>query len=416
MNDAWFTTTLGEQLSLQRGIDITKEHQRAGLVPVVSSGGISSYHDTSISNEPGVVLGRKGNVGTVFWLNQPYWPHDTTLWVTDFKGNVPRFVYYFFSSKTKLLKSLDVGTANPALNRNHLYPIRILWPPVGKQQTIAHVLGTLDDSIEQRQKMNKALETMASALFKSWFVDFDPVIAKSEGRKQSTMDATTALLFPSSFVDSEIGTIPAGWRVEEIRSIVEDVYDGPHATPPEATSGAVFLGIRNFTGTQLDLSDIRYIAEQDWAKWTRRVTPRALDIVFTYEATLGFFALIPPGLRCCLGRRTALVRPRQDDFMPHFLYHSFVSPDFQEMLISRANTGSTVDRIPLIDFPGYKILWPHESVRERFEQIAAPLWARIHHNQAQIGILRQMRDTLLPKLISGEIRLKDAEKIVEEAT
>ena len=96
---SWQNCTIGDQITLQRGVDITKKTARPGEVPVISSGGTSTYHDTAISEGPGVVIGRKGTLGTVFWSEGPYWPHDTTLWVKDFKGNDPRFVYYFLQTQ-----------------------------------------------------------------------------------------------------------------------------------------------------------------------------------------------------------------------------------------------------------------------------------------------------------------------------
>ena len=178
MGGEWIETTIGEQATLQRGVDITKAEQRAGTVPVISSGGVSSFHDTAAASGPGVVLGRKGVVGSVYFIQSDYWPHDTTLWVKDFHGNNPRFVYYFFKWMAPRITTMDVGSANPTLNRNHVHPIEIRWPPLPEQRAIAHILGTLDDKIELNRRMNETLEAMARALFKSWFVDFDPVRAK----------------------------------------------------------------------------------------------------------------------------------------------------------------------------------------------------------------------------------------------
>lgn len=217
----WFETTIGEQATLQRGIDITKAEQRPGKVPVVSSGGISSYHDTVQINAPGVILGRKGVVGSVYYITEDYWPHDTTLWVKDFHGNYPRFVYYFFKSIASTIATMDVGSANPTLNRNHVHPIKILWPPLDEQKAIAHILGTLDDKIELNREMNQTLEAMARAIFKSWFVDFDPVRAKMEGRQPAGMDAATAELFPDEFEESALGMIPKGWRIGNLGSWIK---------------------------------------------------------------------------------------------------------------------------------------------------------------------------------------------------
>ena len=137
----------------------------------------------------------------------------------------------------------------------------IALPPLPEQRAIAHILGTLDDKIELNRRMNETLEAMARALFKSWFVDFDPVRAKAEGRQPARMDVETAALFPDSFIESELGLLPKGWDIKPVREIIEDLFDGPHATPAEASEGAVYLGIKNLTGTQIDLTEIRYISE-----------------------------------------------------------------------------------------------------------------------------------------------------------
>jgi type I restriction enzyme S subunit len=412
MAGEWIDTTIGEQATLQRGIDITKAEQRSGTIPVISSGGVSSYHDTPAASGPGVILGRKGVVGSVYFVASDYWPHDTTLWIKDFHGNCHRFVYYFFKWMAPRIATMDVGSANPTLNRNHVHPIEIRWPPVSEQRAITHILGTLDDKIELNRRMNETLEEMVRALFKSWFVDFDPVRAKAEGRQPARMDVETAALFPDSFIESELGLLPKEWDIKPVREIIEDLFDGPHATPAEASEGAVYLGIKNLTGTQIDLTEIRYISELDWPQWTKRVVPRPHDIVFTYEATLGAFAIVPADLRCCLGRRLALVRPKTGQLDYCFLFHTFVSKAFQELLMARANQGSTVNRIPLIDFPQYPVIWPARQLIDRFHRLAEPLWSRIHRNQSEARNLVAIRDMLLPQLISGALRVRDAERFI----
>jgi len=251
--------------------------------------------------------------------------------------------------------------------------------------------------------MNATLEAMARALFQSWFVDFDPVRAKLDGRKPTGIDPDIAALFPEHLEQTAIGQSPTGWQIQRISEVVEEVFDGPHATPPDAVEGPVFLGIKNLTGSGLDLTDIRHINESDWPRWTKRVTPRPLDIVFSYEATLGFFALIPPGLRCCLGRRLALIRPKAKDGHSHFWFHQFIGPDFQRYLMQHSVQGATVDRIPLIQFPNYLVLNPPLALKEAFDNRVAPLWAAIHANSSQSRTLATLRDTLLPKLLSGEL-------------
>jgi len=232
----WIETTIGEQATLQRGIDITKAKQRVGSVPVVSSGGVSSYHDTAAIAGPGVILGRKGVVGSVHFVEPDYWPHDTTLWVKDFHGNIPRFVYYFFKWMSPSLARLDVGSANPTLNRNHVHPIEIHWPSIRQQELIAHILGALDDKIELNRRMNETLEAMARAIFRSWFVDFDPVRAKMSGEPPESicrrLHLTPVLLdlFPDRLQKSKLGEIPKSWIISPIGDLAEIVGGGTPST------------------------------------------------------------------------------------------------------------------------------------------------------------------------------------------
>jgi type I restriction enzyme, S subunit len=169
--DGWFQTTIGEQLQLQRGFDITKDQQTEGTVPVVSSGGIKSYHDTSMVDGPGVVIGRKGTLGKSFFLETSFWPHDTTLWVKDFKGNEPKLVYHLLSSLD--LKKLDSGAANPALNRNQVHPLKIWWPDRTKQSDLIAIIDSMSGETTRlheiyRQKLT-ALDDLKKSLLHQAF-------------------------------------------------------------------------------------------------------------------------------------------------------------------------------------------------------------------------------------------------------
>ncbi|MGH9426662.1 MAG: restriction endonuclease subunit S, partial [Terriglobia bacterium] len=161
----WVETTIGDQLTLQRGFDITKSEQQDGKFPVVSSGGIKSYHDKAMALGPGVVIGRKGTLGKVFYLEGDYWPHDTTLWVKDFKANEPRFVYYLFAGLE--VKRLDSGTANPALNRNQVHPIKLKWPPVAQQKSLVATLDALSSETQRLEILYQQKLAGLDALKKS---------------------------------------------------------------------------------------------------------------------------------------------------------------------------------------------------------------------------------------------------------
>ena len=311
------------------------------------------------------------------------------------------------------LKARATGTTVLGIKQSELRKISVLLPPIGMQRSSASVLAALDERIDILRETNTTLEAIAQALFKSWFVDFDPVYAKQQGIAPAGMDDATAALFSDGF--SAEGGLPNGWKMCLVREVVEGIYDGPHATPPEADDGPVFLGIKNLTGTTLDMSEIRHIAESDWQQWTRRVLPRAGDIVFSYEATLGYFALIPPNMRCYLGRRLALIRPAIKDGAGHFWFHQFVAEPFTRLLDKHTIQGATVNRIALKEFPSYAVLNPPLAVQLAFDRIVAPLWSRIHENQAQAKTLATLRDTLLPRLISGQLRLPEAEEQLAEA-
>jgi type I restriction enzyme S subunit len=163
----WQTVPLGEAFTFQRG-DITKSEQRDGPYPVFSSSGPKSTHSEFKVRGPGVIIGRKGTLGSVFYSQGDYWPHDTTLWVKDFHGNCPRFAYYLI--QTMGFERLDAGASNPSLNRNHIHTIPIRLPPASTQQRVAQILCAYDELIENSQRRIRILETMARALYREWFV------------------------------------------------------------------------------------------------------------------------------------------------------------------------------------------------------------------------------------------------------
>ena len=348
------------------------------------------------------------------------WLHNQRIGLVQVKPDAPvRAGYLHYMMRSAEYRHWVVSTATGSTVK-HTSPGRICsygfkLPPAAEQIGIEAILTALDDRIALLRETNATLEAIAQALFKSWFVDFDPVRAKQQGLAPAGMDEATSALFPDAFDASVLGVVPRGWTKTPIRDVVEGVYDGPHATPSEADEGPVFLGIKNLTGTALDLADIRHIAEADWKQWTRRVQPQACDIVFSYEATLGFFALIPPGLRCCLGRRLALIRPRLVDGAACFWFHQFTAAPFQELLAKHTIHGATVNRIALKEFPSYQVLNPPLLLQRAFDDIASALWRRIHANQAQAQSLTALRDSLLPRLISGQLRLPEAEALADEA-
>ena len=177
------------------------------------------------------------------------------------------------------------------------------------------------------------------------------------------------------------------WREVTLGDLVE-IFDGPHATPNKTESGPIFLGISNLAQGRLDLSSAEHLSDEDYKRWTRRITPKAGDVVFSYETRLGEAAQIHEGLRCCLGRRMGLLRPRLDKVDARFLLYTYLGPQFQETLRSRTIHGSTVDRIPLIDMAGFPIKVAEDLTEQR--AIARILGAL----DDKIELNRRMNETL----------------------
>jgi type I restriction enzyme, S subunit len=187
----------------------------------------------------------------------------------------------------------------------------------------------------------------------------------------------------------------SSWQRKPIGSVCLGIYDGPHATPKVSENGPIFLGIKNITEDgRLDLSEIRHINEHEFPKWTKRVTPKEGDIVFTYEATLNRYAIIPKGFRGCLGRRLALIRtdPQKADYRFLFLY--FFSDDWRRTISQNLLSGATVDRIPIGKFPEFEISLPSLESQIRIADILSAYDRLIENNTRRIKILEEMAQNL----------------------
>ena len=166
---SWVEIQLGDIITLQRGFDLPKKDRKRGKYPLMVSNGQDGTHCVYKVEAPGVVTGRSGTLGKVFFVNENFWPLNTTLWVKDFHGNSEKFIYYFL--KTISLERYNAGSGVPTLNRNHIHSLLVSIPPLTEQKAIAEVLSSLDDKIDLLHRQNKTLEDMAQALFRKWFVE-----------------------------------------------------------------------------------------------------------------------------------------------------------------------------------------------------------------------------------------------------
>lgn len=388
MSCSWIEMLLGDFIELKRGYDLPKSKRLKGEKPIISSAGFSDYHSESKVASPGVVTGRYGTIGEVFYIEEDFWPLNTTLYVKNFKGNCPEFVYY-------LLKTFDFHkysdkAAVPGVNRNHLHMEKIYVPSdYIWQERIASYISTFDKKIKLNTQTNQTLEEMAQAIFKSWFVDFDPVRAKMRGEQPEGMDEATAALFPDKLVDSELGPIPECWSVEKIGDVVERFSVGKKYNQKIAVeSGSVPIldqGKSGIIGYHNDKPGVK-------ASLNDPIIVFANHTCYMKLVTYNFSAIqnvLPFKLKDC------------------DIYWSYLATKGKQNFIEYKGHWP--------DFMVHEIVIPVEELMQRFGKVVKPFYSQIASNEKQNKNLAKIRDTLLPKLLSGEIRIAGVEDVAAEA-
>ena len=409
MSSEWSNTPFGNFISLQRGHDLPEQERIKGDVPILGSFGVTGWHNKSLAKAPGLTIGRSGaSFGTATYTERDYFPLNTTLYVTDFKGNHPKFAYYFAEQFD--FSSFNSGSAQPSLNRNFINPVEVRIPPLAEHKAIAHILGTLDDKIELNRKTNETLEAMAKALFKSWFVDFDPVRAKTEGRPTG-LPAEISDLFPDSFEDSELGDIPSGWECWSFTQLVEVISGGtPKTSIDEYWNGSVNWFSVVDAPSSSDcwvIQTEKSITHQGLNNCSSKLLSTGTTII-SARGTVGKVCLAGQDMamnQSCYGLRS---KAENGEYFCFYLTKSLV-----EILEARAH-GSVFSTITRDTLDGVSTSSPPLEVIQTFNGIAGALLGKIKNNLEDNRILGNQRDALLPKLISGEIRIPDAEKMLEE--
>jgi type I restriction enzyme S subunit len=311
--------------------------------------------------------------------------------------------YYINTTAQNHITAHLVGAVQQHFNVGSAKKLLLRLPPIAEQKRIAGILGALDDKIELNREMNETLEQMAKALFKSWFVDFDPVHAKADGRQPFGMDKATADLFPDSFVNSELGKIPKGWEVSELGQIA-DVIDCLHAKKPEASeTGQLYLQLNNIRDDGLiDISETFLIGPEDYKKWTSRMEATEGDCVITNVGRVGAVAQIPQGMKAALGRNITGIRCKPIFTNPTFLIECLMSEAMREEIRRKTDTGTILDALNVKSIPKLRFIKPPLTIAESFERLARPLRHQMERGVSQSGTLADLRDTLLPKLLSGD--------------
>ena len=400
----WQEASLGEVIELKRGYDLPQRKRIPGSVPLVSSSGVTYYHTEAKVRGPGVVTGRYGTLGEVFFVPSDFWPLNTTLYVRDFKGNDPRFISYF-------LRGLDFSAysdkaAVPGLNRNHLHQAAVRYPAdITEQRAISHVLGTLDDKIELNRRMNETLEAIARALFKSWFVDFEPVRAKMDGRwwrgeSLPGLPAEHYDLFSDRLVYSELGPIPEGWEVTALGEVVE-------LNPPEPMKRGILAPYLDMAALPTSGSGPEKAVLRGFKSGTRfrngdtllaRITPCLENGKTAYVQSL------PEGI-VGWGSTEFIVLRAVPPVPPEYTYLLARDAGFREHAIQSMTGTSGRQRVQVDAIAPYPLPSPTTETWNGFSALVSPLFAQIEFNRKESLALTAQRDTLLPGLVSGDVRV-----------
>ena len=392
--EEWINCPLGEILNFRRGHDLPHTEMAGGDIPVAGSNGIIGFHNEASPISPCITIGRSGNVGIPFMYNRA-WAHNTTLYIDDFKGNDPLYIFYLL--KTLPLSSFGGGSAVPTLNRNHIHPLIVKHcTNVSVQRRIASVLKSFDDKIELNNRINHNLEEQAQALYKSWFVDFEPF---------KGLD----------FIDSDLGMIPSSLKIKQISTVKHILETGkrPKGGVGDLSFGIPSIGAESIKGLGFfDSSKVKYISE-DFARTLKKGWIDGYELlIYKDGGKPGYF--IPnynifgdgfPYDRMCLNEHVFKLDflDRGLNAFAYFYFHS-------EYVFNYLNAQGGKAAIPGINQKDIESLWifdPNNEHVRLFSERVSPLITTILNNCRCNMELAKTRDMLLPKLMSGELKIND---------
>ncbi len=358
---------LGDVITLQRGFDLPSHERRNGNVPVVSSSGITGWHNTAKVQAPGVVTGRYGTLGEVFYIEQGFWALNTTLFVSDFKGNQPKFISY-------LLRTLGLGVQNaagavPGVNRNVLHKMPVVVPELKIQERIADILSNYDRLIDNNTRRIALLEESIHRLYKEWFV---------------------SLRFPGWEKVAIVDGVPEGWSRKPLEAVCELVMG---QSPPSTTYNTTGQGLPFHQGVTKFGS--RFISHETYCTQPNRIANPG-DILCSVRAPVGRLNMTID--KIIIGRGLAAIRNRQG--YQSFQFYQLKAHFFQEDLIGSGSIFASVTKKQLSE---QMMLIPPELVLQAFESISKPVDKQLINLHLQSEKLREARDLLLPRLMNGSI-------------
>jgi type I restriction enzyme S subunit len=399
----WRNITLGDFLSIQRGHDLTATERSEGDVPVFGAAGQNGFHDTARAKGPGIVIGRcGGSYGQVHWSESDFWPHNTALYVTDLKGNDPRFAFYVL--KRLNFDSFNSGSAQPSLNRNYIYPIPIRVPEPAQQQKIAAVLSALDAKIALNHRINVELEGMAKLLYDYWFVQYDFPLSAAQaaalGQPRLTGQPYRSSGGPMVFDPQLKREIPKGWEVGSLSELCHlNHRTWPNKDHPDQVT---YLDLANAKNGEI-LSVQNFAWDEAPSRARRILTPG--DTIFgTVRPGNRSFALVPKSEEILTGSTGFAVLTPKTAIYREFNYLSLTS----ESNISRLTTVASGAAYPAVNpevVAAQTIALPNSELIQQFHQTTASFFDLIERHRAQNQELTTLRDWLLPMLMNGQVRV-----------
>ena len=396
----------GKRGAGQYGKGLRGYSDKRGLYRVFGSNGPIGWHNEAISNGPGVILGRKGAYRGVQYSRDPFFVIDTAYYVVPKTEIDLRWLYYAIIHHR--LGEIDDGSPIPSTTRAAVYIRDVDVPPINEQHAIAAVLGTLDDKIELNEQMNVTLDGMGQRLFKSWFVDFDPVRARADCRN-TNLQERIADLFPDKFEGSEIGDVPHGWGIRSVYDCATFV-NGLAFRTGSFSQGKVGLPVIKIGELKAGLTSQTKFTTDEFAPKYR---VRSGDVLFSWSGSpeTSIDTFLWTDVDGWLNQHIFKVHfhaPNQKLFVYYLL--RYLNPIFIEIARNKQTTG--LGHVTADDMKRLQVCWPSENVLSAFEQTAAPLFEKAYSNSKTSATLAELRNTLLPKVVSGELRIPDAERIV----
>jgi type I restriction enzyme S subunit len=406
----WRKVRFGEVAEILPGKYIpASDYDAAGAYVVYGSNSIMGRVHIPLYEGPIIAFARIGsNCGATMYSAAPCWINNNAAGIRAKAGCDTRFIYYWMQSCD--FSQIREGSGQPYISDHTLKELVLLLPPLPEQRAIAHILGTLDDKIELNRRMSETLEAMARALFKAWFVDFEPVRAKMEGRwerGQSLPGLPAHLydLFPDRLVDSELGEIPEGWRVGNLGDVAENLRRG--VQPDCIAPNTPYIALEHMPR--------RCIALFDWGTAegieSNKFEFKKGEILFGKLRPYFHKVGVAPVDGVC-STDIVVVAPRRHLWTAFVLGH-VSSVEFVDYT-NAGSSGTKMPRTSWADMARYEIVLPPEPIAEAFNTLVQTLIERIISGISESRTLAALRDALLPKLIRGEIRVKDAERFVQD--